>query len=206
MKPELVNLIVLIVLAAGGAAAWFFLQKRKEKQKEEEAKPATFPQPALVPSNAAAGSTLAPSAGTVVKPFEELSEAEWNAWRNSFAASTRSFIPEHGQRAYRDGLVRDAALQPAVDRSGFALTAQNGYMVNPRVVMGQPYVFTMPVDPALKTVQVFPIEGEQLTKVNGQTVIYFAKLAAPADGNLVLSVEGVGREAGAMRIRVHLVP
>lgn len=108
----------------------------------------------------------------------------WDAWRNTFAASTRSFIPTWEEKVRRDSVVVDG---PAVDRSGFELTEQNGYLVTPKLVNNTPYTFILGKP---GTVKVFGVSGNQINKVNGQKVIYEAEIPNQS-GSITLVVESV---------------
>lgn len=116
--------------------------------------------------------------------------------------STRAFIPTGKLAEYFDGLVEQAKQGPAVDRSGFQLKAENGYLVHPEVISGLTYEFTFP--PVGKTLRIFGVGGDQLTRINYETMSQ-AAIQAPESGILHLMVEGVGR-GGKIRVGVQLVP
>jgi hypothetical protein len=120
----------------------------------------------------------------------------WEAYRNSFAPSTRSFVATWEQKVARDKHIADlAALGGAPDISGFELKAPNYNTVN-TLVNGQSYTFHVG---KAGTVTVAPAEGNQLLKVNGQKVIHAADIHNVPVGPITLVVESVN---GRVQVRV----
>lgn len=109
----------------------------------------------------------------------------WEAYRNSFVPSTRSFIHTWEEKLERDK--RDAANSQGapVDRSGFALTEANGWLVTPKMANNTPYVFTLGKS---GTVKVSGHSGNQVNKVNGQGVLYAGEIPNQS-GTITLAVE-----------------
>ena len=79
-----------------------------------------------------------------------------------------------------------------VNRSGFVLNEANGYLVTPLMTNGQFYTFTLGKP---GTVRVFGVGGNQLSKVNGQQVIYSAEIPGQS-GRITLTVESVDGRVG----------
>jgi hypothetical protein len=123
-------------------------------------------------------------------------EAGWNAWRNSFVPTTRSFVPTWDQKLLRDQQIaaaRDSG--PAPDISGFELKSPNFNTLN-TLVNGQAYTFYVGKP---GTVTVAPAEGNQLLKVNGQNVIHAADIPNVPMGPVTIAVESVN---GRVQVRV----
>lgn len=88
----------------------------------------------------------------------------WEAWRNSFVPSTRSFIPTWEEKLERDARLQ-ASLGPAVDRSGTYITEAKGWEVR------NAYGNTGPVTYVLGkpgTVIVTGYAGSKVYEVNGE--------------------------------------
>lgn len=109
--------------------------------------------------------TQSPSQPTKVLGLD--TEAGWNAWRDSHVPTTRSYIPTWDKKARIDQLIA-ASQGPGVDRSGFELNEQNGYLVHPTLLNGEFYTFTLGKP---GTVRVFGVSGNEIYKLNGQDVI-----------------------------------
>lgn len=139
-------------------------------------------------ANPDTGSTVDPVKPAVVPSLD--TKEGYEAWRAGFVPSTQSFIPTWEQKVEIDA--RNAANSGGtpVDRSGF--TVGEGEVVN-TMSNGTLYSFLL-----LKggDVLVFPVGGNQLTKVNGADVIYTAKIPDQKPGVITISVESVDGRVG----------
>lgn len=137
--------------------------------------------------------TSAPKQATAVLSLD--TREGWDAWRNTFVPSTRSFIPTWEEKVRRDSVVVDG---PAVDRSGFELNQANGWLVTPRLVNNTPYTFILGKP---GTVKVSGSSGNQVNKVNGQGVIYSAEIPNQSK-TITLVVESVNQ---SLPVEVRIV-
>ena len=135
--------------------------------------------------------TSAPAVSSAVLSLD--TPEGWEAYRNSFVPSTRSFVPTWEQKLVRDQQIRAAADSgSAPDRTGFELKAP-GYMVLNTMIDKQAYTFYVG---KAGTVSVFPDRGNQLIKVNGQPVIHAADIHNVPVGPISIAVESVTGQVG----------
>lgn len=124
-------------------------------------------------------------------PIDRLDNKEgWEAWRNTFAASTRSFIPTWEEKLARDARI---VVQPGIDQSGFDITEAKGWEVRNNLPSGT-YTFTLGKP---GTVIVTGFAGGYVFKVNGEDCFNYRHLFNQS-GSVTLEVEVVG----AWRVQV----
>jgi hypothetical protein len=123
----------------------------------------------------------------------------WDAWRNGFAPSTRSFVPTWEEKLAIDARIAPGQQGPAPDRSGFELNASNGYLVTPLLTNGQVYTFILGKP---GTVKVSGHSGNQVNKVNGQPVIYAAEIPNQPAGPITLAVESTDPSRPVVEVRI----
>jgi hypothetical protein len=136
--------------------------------------------------------TSAPPTESPSQPTKVLSldtREGWDAWRNGFAPSTRSFVPTWEEKLAIDARIASGQQGPAPDRSGFELNASNGYLVTPLLTNGQLYTFVLGKP---GTVEVSGWGGNQVLRVNGQSISpsYIAHIPNQS-GAISLSVESL---------------
>lgn len=163
-----------------------FVAEPRKPEPASASSPSLPTSPAQVPGNVTEVST----------------EAQWEAYRNSFVPTTRAFIPTWERKLEIERQIAENARSGAgPDRSGFVLNAANGYLVHPPVIPGKTYRFVL--DGPGNTVRVFGVGGDQLTHINGQLV---SDGHIPRSGDTIdLTVNGIGL-GGKIRLGVQLVP
>jgi hypothetical protein len=188
----------LIIAAAIGFALW----KHKDKLR------AIFDRKDVQPD----------APGVVVNPVQPTSTRpaiDYKRW-GQYSAQEIMILPQLGRPDFQPGwdwkewarvngkpdpfYVPDTG--PAVDRSGFVLTKENGYHVHPHVQPGQPYTFLFPEGVA-PGIEVFPVGGDEITHVNGEHRPGGRKFPAKG-GMLEVRVDGNGRN-GQIWLGVKLI-
>ena len=180
-------LIGLVILAAMAVAA--YLNRDKLRAILDRKDEAMLDAPDVRPSQ-----PMPRLAGTPVKAAEDMTREEWEAYRNTFVASTRGFIPTWEQKLARDKAIRDAAVAGAgPDRDGFDMNQANGFLAHPPTLSGESYLFTYGSKPGW-AIRVMPYAGSQILKVNGQAIsgTYAIIENPPVLGGIILEVEFVG--------------
>lgn len=114
----------------------------------------------------------------------------WETYRNTLVPSTRAFFPTWEQKLERDKVVVSG---PALDRPGFVLSAENGWLVTPQLVDDTPYQFGTG---KAGTIRVFGVGGNYVRKVNGQDVFNNAEIPGQAIGTFTIVVQSLDGRVG----------